>query len=910
MQFRILGPLEVEDAGRLLRPTGAKQRVLLASLLLHANQTVSRGRLIDELWGERAPQTAAHRLEDHVSRLRKLLRRNGETPVVTRPAGYLLRVSQDALDVSQFEHLVREGTGALRRAHPEGAVALLRQALALWRGPPLEDVADDGIAWPEVRQLEELRAVAHEQLMEAELARGRHAEVVDELGELVRREPLRERLRFLLMLALYRSGRQADALASYREARRAMAAELGLEPGRELKDLEQAILRQDPSLELFEPGGRPLPAVPRAPAGNLPRPMTSLVGRRREIDDVLALLAAGSRLIALTGPGGSGKTRLALEAAYRASPDFPDGVFWVGLAALRDPSLVLDAIAQILGAPDGAAAHIGDRRVLLLVDNFEQVNVAGPELAALARECPKLHLLVTSRELLRLNAETEYEVLPLADSEAIELFCVRGHAQPEDSVAELCRRLDNLPLAIEFAAARTAVLSPRQILERISQRLDLLKGGRDAESRQRTLRATLEWSHDLLTAEERRLFARLSVYAGGWTFESAEEVADADLDTLQSLVEKSLVQHDGERFAMLETTREFALEGLQASGESDDVRRRHATYFTEFAERVAPELQGADAAHWNAVLTAELDNLRGALSFADHAGECSTLVRLGGALGRLFWAESAHRDEGRVWIERALATGDGPPEARTQALLGLAIIAELEGDTEGGRRHAKEMLALAREHDDAEGVFFALINLGVLSDELGESEALFEESARVAREEGGRFVRVSSDEALALIAVNLGCRRLLAGSYEEAFTLSQQGAARLHGIPMARVKALTNAGSAARELGRLNDAAEWLGQGLSLATELGVTVVHEVGGLAALELARGRLTPAARLTGAAEALCDQGFLFESFERAIQERTIAALANVLDRDTLTTALEEGRALPFDEAVAYALESATL
>jgi len=494
---------------------------------------------------------------------------------------------------------------------------------------------------------------------------------------------------------------------------------------------------------------------------------------------------------------------------------------------------------------------------------------------------------------------------------AIELFCVRGRAQPDDSVADLCRRLDNLPLAIEFAAARTTVLSPRQILERISQRLDLLKGGREAESRQATLRATLEWSHDLLTTEERRLFARLAVFAGGWTLEAAEEVVNADLDTLQSLVEKSLVQHERERFWMLETTREFALEQLQASDETNDVRRRHATYFTEFAERAAPGLRGQDVPHWNALLAQELDNLRASLSFAHDAREGPALLRLAGALGRNFWAESAHREEGRTWIEHALAISDGPAEARTQALLGLAVIAELEGDTEAGRSYAKEMLALARERNDTEGVFFALMNLGVLSAELGESEAWLEESARVAREAGSeRFTEITAEEALALVNVNLGCRRLYAGNYAEALRLSEQGAAALSRIPMAQVKALENAGSAARELGQWRDAAKRLCEALRLGERLGITVVHAIGGLAALELARGDWVRAARLAGAAEASCDRGFLFEGFERAIQERTIAALASMLDPDALTAALAEGRALPFHEAVAYALESATL
>ena len=253
-------------------------------------------------------------------------------------------------------------------------------------------------------------------------------------------------------------------------------------------------------------------------------------------------------------------------------PEFKAGVFWVGLAALRDPALVTETIAQTLGAKDGLAEHIGERELLLLLDNLEQVVEAAPELVAAGRGLPQPALLVTSRELLRVTGEVEYPVPPLAEPEAVELFCARAQARARRDDRRALPRLDNLPLAIELAAARTSVLSPAQILERLSQRLDLLKGGRDADPRQQTLRATIEWSHDLLDDDEQRLFARLAVFAGGCTLEAAEEVGDADLDTLQSLVDKSLVRHTDERFWMLETIREFARERLEGLGR----RRRTA----------------------------------------------------------------------------------------------------------------------------------------------------------------------------------------------------------------------------------------------------------------------------------------------------------------------------------------------
>ena len=292
-----------------------------------------------------------------------------------------------------------------------------------------------------------------------------------------------------------------------------------------LKDIEGAV-------SIYQLGEKTFPPLKTISNTNLPRPASSFIGRERERDEVVRELRDGARLLTLTGPGGSGKTRLALEAAAELVPAYKAGVFWVGLAALREPSLVTDTIAQTLGARDGLAGHIGDREMLLLLDNLEQVIEAAPELSGLVQSCPNLALLVTSRELLRVQGEVEYAVPPLASSEAVTLFCERSRLEATAEIAELCSRLDDLPLAVELAAARTRALSPAQILERLSQRLDLLKGGRDAEARQQTLRATIEWSYDLLSGEEQQLFARLSVFPGGCTLEAAEEVVAADIDRL------------------------------------------------------------------------------------------------------------------------------------------------------------------------------------------------------------------------------------------------------------------------------------------------------------------------------------------------------------------------------------------
>jgi predicted ATPase len=435
---------------------------------------------------------------------------------------------------------------------------------------------------------------------------------------------------------------------------------------------------------IFQLGDERFPPLKTISNTNLPRPASSFVGREREVSDVAELLQNGARLVTLSGPGGSGKTRLAIEAAAELVPDFANGVFWVGLAPLRDPALVTETVAQMVGAKDGLAEHIEEREVLLLLDNFEQVVDAATQLGSLLESCPNLRLLITSRELLRIRGEVE-SVPPLADAEAVELFCARSQLQPSDDIAELCSRLDNLPLAVELAAARTSVLSPAQILERLSERLDLLRGGRDAEARQQTLRATIAWSYELLTEEEQRLFARLAVFAGGCTFEATETVCGADLDVLQSLVDKSLVRFGDGRFWMLETIREFALERLEDSGEADELRRKHGEFFLELAELAQPELGARSSTIWFDRIEAEHDNMRAALRDALEHGRANVALRLGGAI-REFWWIRGYWSEGRRWLESALSAGtESDPQLRFEALQGAAA-RPLAGGRRAGQR--------------------------------------------------------------------------------------------------------------------------------------------------------------------------------------------------------------------------------
>ena len=483
---------------------------------------------------------------------------------------------------------------------------------------------------------------------------------------------------------------------------------------------------------IFQVGSERFPPLKTISNTNLPRPASSFVGREREVSDVASLIRQGARLVTLTGPGGTGKTRLAIEAASELVPEHRSGVFWIALAGLRDPALVLDTIGQTLGANDGPAEHIGEREMLLLLDNLEQVVGVAPELAVLVERCPNLRLLGTSRERLRVRGEVEYRVLPLAEPEAVELFSARARTNPDDTIRELCRALDNLPLALELAAARARSLSVRQILERLSRRLDLLQGGRDADARQQTLRATIDWSYDLLSPEERRLFARLSVFSGGWTLEAAEAVVEAELDTLQSLIDKSLVRFLDERYSMLETIRDFASERLQESTEAQDLQRKHAEHFLAVAEEAEPYLP-AYQREWIDRLEVEHDNLRAAFDRLESFGETQLALRLAGALSR-FWLVKGHLAEGRRRLGAALDADDHPTAARAKALDGASMTA----DDAASRVHAEEGLALHRALGDAWGIAHSQLTLGsaVAIDDMPMARELYDGRRRRSRASG------------------------------------------------------------------------------------------------------------------------------------------------------------------------------
>jgi predicted ATPase len=684
---------------------------------------------------------------------------------------------------------------------------------------------------------------------------------------------------------------------------------------RQLVDLEVTDLGEhrikdfDQPVWIFQLGSERFPPLKTISNTNLPRPASSFVGREKEIREVVSLVRDSARLITLTGPGGSGKTRLAIQAAADVVPEFKSGVFWVGLAPLRDPALVNEAIGRTLGAKDGLVDHIGERELLLLLDNLEQVIDAAPELASLVESCPNLKVLVTSRELLRVRGEVEYPVLPLAEPEGIELFCSRARAEPDGAVRDLCRALDNLPLALELAAARTTVLTPAQILARLSSRLDLLKGGRDADPRQRTLRATIEWSHELLTDQEKALFARLSVFRGGCTLASAQQVAEADLDRLQSLVEKSLLRHRDDRFWMLETIREFAAERLEKSGEAELLGRRHAEAFLSLAEEVPPHLgQAVGAASKERLdrLEAEHDNLRAALDRFAETGQGEREQRLAGALLR-FWQIRGHYAEARHRLEHAAQADQRPTKARAWVLFGLGVIVSNGGDDAASRRLFEEALALFEKFGDTFGVARVRMNLGAIAMDEGDFERgrdLFEESVRAFEGLGDEHWVVYNTRMLAWANYELG-------DIGRARELHEQVVPRARSIGASHIEAssLGALGEYAVVEGRLQEAVELLGESMRIYLELKDPefIAANLCRLARVKALSGHPLESSQLLARAEALYQEiGRAIDPWLVKFNEETRTTNRGRLDETAIASAVEEGRKLTVDQAVALALE----
>jgi predicted ATPase/class 3 adenylate cyclase len=644
---------------------------------------------------------------------------------------------------------------------------------------------------------------------------------------------------------------------------------------------------------------------------NLPVPSTPFLGRERELSEVVGLLA-GTRLLTLTGPGGTGKTRLAAQAAGLASDSYPDGVWWVPLAPLRDPELVLETTAQVVGSKNGLAEHIADKSMLLLFDNFEQVVEAASDLASLLVSCPNIDLLITSREPLHVTGEQEYPVPPLVHEEGVGFFLARARAvkpgfHVDDAVSEICRRLDDLPLALELAAARVKALSSTQILERLEQRLPLLTGGaRDLPERQRTLRAAIEWSYDLLSPEEQQLFARLSVFRGGCTFEAAEVICDADLDTLQSLVDKSLLRHIDERYGMLETISEYAAEKLEVSGEAEDVRKRHANVFLALAEEAEPHLW-VDVIPWVDRLDADLDNLRAGSDRIQAWGDAQRALRLEAAIAR-FWNLRGRWPEGRRRVEAALAADNTPTAARAKALNAASALATLNGDYPTARRRAEESLALHESLDNPWGIARSRFMLGFAAVEEGDFEA-----ARTPLEESLRLFQELGDEhTSAIVANNLAWALKELGDVDRARALNDENLSRARSLGNERLTAfmLDSVASDAEQEGRIEDALAMLKESLPLRCALR-DPFHTADTLSrfasALASAGSAGTAVSLLAFSEKLLREAGLAVPAWAAKSREKTLDAAQGQLDELAFARAWEQGRALTLDEAVAVALDS---
>jgi predicted ATPase/DNA-binding SARP family transcriptional activator len=757
LEFGILGPLRVTRDGSPVPLGGPRQRAVLARLLLEPRRVVPVDVLVDDVWDDDPPPTATKTLQKYVSGLRAAL---GADVVRTAGRGYGLDVPDEALDAVRFQRLLAAGDDA--------------GALTLWRGPVLADLPGLRFAAVERTRLDELRLTAVERGLAAELDAGRTAEALPRLAELCGRYPLRERLTGLLMLALYRSGRQVEALQVFATHRHRLVDEVGVDPDDELTALEAAILRHDPGLDL------PAPAPAR---GNLRAPVSTFVGRSAEVAAVADGLPR-HRLLTLVGPGGVGKTRVAVEAGGRLAAEFPAGIWWVDLAAIDDPGLVAHAVATTLSVSaepgqddeDTVVAALGHReRLLLMLDNCEHLLDRCAALAdRIVRSSPTVALLATSRRPLGVDGEYVLPVGPLGAVDAYRLFADRvqqaGTAPDEATHPQLERissSLDGLPLALELAAAQLRVLGPAELAARLDDRLRFASTRFDAPARQRTLQDMAAWSSGLLPAATQRFFARLGVFATTLPFDAAEAVGgepDA-LAQVSALVDHSLLVRDPGpactvRYRLLDTLRLFALDRLRAAGAEQATRRAHVEFYRALAESAAPHLYGPDEVAWAARLEEEEPNLHAALAWA---GEHDLVLALRLAVALWPYWDVQWRERFAVARFTALLAAPGaaevPDDVRAWALTAMADLGTNPGEARLATGWAREAVALFQRLGDRRGLALALATLGAAQSNEGACDA----------------ADTTLSEAIAL-ARGLGEQTMIArGLYFQAFAARRRG---------------------------------------------------------------------------------------------------------------------------------------
>jgi predicted ATPase/DNA-binding SARP family transcriptional activator len=960
MDVRLLGHLEVEVSGERVRFEGVKQRRLFAVLALSAPEAVSADQLVEALWGDEPPAGAGQALQKQISRLRRRLGDCGSL-VRHRPPGYTLDIDPQAIDSRRFEELLRRARGALGRDDPDRAAADLQTALGLWRGEALADYRFDEFAQHEIARLEELRLEAVEERLAAELAGGGAEDLVGELQALVAEHPLRERLRGQLMVALYRAGRQAEALETMRAGRQLLVDELGIEPGPALRQLERMILAHDSALTAARPGG--------GLVGRLPAPANETIGRRRELSEIGQLLVYPDvRLVTLVGPGGVGKTRLGLEAGRAVAARFPAGAVHVSLDGAENAGVLVPEAASALGVVAATAAELGDRLAvvtrgapaLLVLDGFDRYVEDAGQVGELLASVPNLTVLVTSRAPLRLTSEQVYRVQPLPAPNATALFIARARAVVGDRAVDddhtivdaICARLDGLPLAIELAADRARLLPLPALLERLEHRLEVLTGGpRDLPTRQRSLRATLEWSWEALEEPERQLLARLTVFEGGASLEGAEAVCggeqDGSLEGLMSslLDEGSLLRTDSRpdahpRFRMLDTVREFVAERAASGEDLAALERRHARYFLSYCEHAAEQAARTDQREWLYRLAQERANIRLAFERLLRAGATDEALRVAIAFARaLPW--DAHAHEVRGWLAQALgAPAALPAERRATGLYWDGMLALSQGLFGDALAQLEAALAAAREAGDpsVEAATLAALGRRAVLVAAPDAAALCDAAVTAARRVGhpilvadalltqaGACERTQEwERAGALAGEALELYRAAGDPYGAAWALAEQGwYDMVHGRLEESEQCLAEAlelrrrhGDDRRLVEPLIDYA-WLllvrGRGeqstrrfldcLALARQVGdqFNVAEALAGLSTQAALDARYSDAARLAGASAALHEQiGAPPWASVTAIQDRALARARDVLG-SRYEADLAEGRRLTAEEAV---------
>ncbi|MFD0200278.1 MULTISPECIES: BTAD domain-containing putative transcriptional regulator [Saccharothrix] len=869
MRFGILGPLAVWDTGgREVAVPEVKVRKLLAVLLVNRGRPVSTDELVEALWDRRLPRDPAAALQNKVWRLRRTIEDaepGAGDLVVSQPPGYMLRSDACDIDADQFTALA---TRAHEAVHPGKRVALAGDALALWRGQPLAEFADDGFVQPTLARLHEQHVVAIEDQVEARLELGEHDLLVSELAVLVDRYPTRERLRATQMRALYRAGRQHEALAGYDDLRRLLADEFGIDPGADLTALHQAILEQAPALD----------AAQAVPPNNLPVPLTDLIGREQAMDEVCELVGQ-ARLVTLTGTGGVGKTRLALATATQLNRQFPDGTWLVELAALDppdDPDAAMAEVAGLIAATldirDHAvagvpvtgrpvtpatrlAAALRGKRLLLVLDNCEHlVQAVAAVVGVLLQTAPHIRVLATSQEAIGLPGEVSLVVPPLdlPDTSAVQepaeleqvgsvrLFMARARAalpgftldrDNAKAIAVLCNRLDGIPLALELAATRVRSIGVHDVVARLDDRFRLLNSGnRSPVPRQQTLRAMIDWSWDLLPGPERAVLRRIAVHADGCTLKAVESVcAGPDVPVeevanhLGRLVDRSLVMMiedaGGSRYRLLESVAAYCLERLQEAGERDEVRRRHNRYYADLVAPATALLRGHPQREWLRRLDAESSNLRTALDGAVQDGDAELALRLVNS-AVWYWFLRGRLGEARRALDLALGLDGGPEQARATATAWQVGVALLTGDYPAPlEHHCRALRAAERIADPAERarslwfLGFALSGAG----ELAASEELIERVLTSFRDLG-------DDWGVAAALSTRAIQRLIRGDLAGLQRDGERGEAlfRRLGDQWGRLQTLAPLGALAEIVGDYDKANRLYQDGLRMAEEMGL----------------------------------------------------------------------------------------